>query len=240
MKPDLKLAMLAAQMCDLSYHAATISDALTDTQVLIQDSPEFTFVAFRGSSSLKDWITDCEIFRAPYAEGEVHRGFLRAITSVRVKVALALLGRNKPVVVTGHSLGGALAMLFADWMTREGRHIDAVYTFGQPRVGNGKFAAAYDGRLREATFRFINAQDAVPRLPGWLAGYRHAGTRMFFTFDGELLVSPSLARMAISDVFGIVNDWFTRRELSTLTNHGLGRYLDQLASFAPEYNSIKQ
>lgn len=49
-----------------------------------------------------------------------------------------------PIMVTGHSLGGALAMLAAYELTLAGYPVELVVTFGTPRVGNSVFAASYD------------------------------------------------------------------------------------------------
>ena len=60
---------------------------------------------------------------------------------------------------TGHSLGGALAILAATLIspTRHG----AVYTFGAPRVANYKFFFG----LKMPIFRVVNSADIVPRVP---------------------------------------------------------------------------
>lgn len=46
-------------------------------------------------------------------------------------------------MVTGHSLGGALAILAAADIKSVGHKVDEVYTFGQPRVGNVAFSKWY-------------------------------------------------------------------------------------------------
>ena len=43
--------------------------------------------------------------------------------------------------------------------------VTAVYTYGQPRVGDPQFSAAYDAALKNATFRYVNDLDIVPHLP---------------------------------------------------------------------------
>jgi predicted lipase len=47
------------------------------------------------------------------------------------------------IIVTGHSLGGSLAILAAADLHKSHGKIDQVYTFGQPRVGNAQFASYY-------------------------------------------------------------------------------------------------
>ncbi|KAA8498137.1 Lipase [Porphyridium purpureum] len=83
------------------------------------------------------------------------------------------------ILVTGHSLGGALATLFAlDLKVSCG--IDSeVYTFGQPRVGNKAFARFYNSEVPQ-TFRIINDWDVVPHLPLRKAGFHHCGQEIWY------------------------------------------------------------
>jgi triacylglycerol lipase len=232
---DLDLARLCAQTCAASYETWSISDPCSDTQVLIRELPRHVIVSFRGTSSIKDWLSDACFWMVEYHQGRVHAGFLRAIKPVRNRLLTRLQDCDKPVLITGHSLGGALAMLFADWLDRYcvlNTPFQGVYTFGQPRVGDGRFAESYNGRIGDRTWRFINAEDVVPRVPGWLQGYRHAGQRMFITSAGRLEWSPSLWLMAFSDVTGMLESWTLRRELTLLTHHGIGRYLTALANLS--------
>jgi hypothetical protein len=75
-------------------------------------------------------------------------------------------GEMPRVFVTGHSLGGALAVLAASVLLSEGRQqIAAVYTYGQPRVGDPEFSAAFDAKLGALTFRYVNDLDIVPHVP---------------------------------------------------------------------------
>jgi len=95
-------------------------------------------------------------------------------------------GEPIKVIVTGHSLGGALALLGASYMQSilpRSRGISfPVYgvTFGAPRVGNRGFV---DGITRvipaNRLFRVVHGNDPVPVLPIPLPfGYRHAGTKI--------------------------------------------------------------
>ncbi len=139
-------------------------------------------LAIRGTASVENAVTDLKFFQEPYEESEIspntwmrrwmrvfgssevvmcHRGFLRAFRSVKEKVlgVLAKLTdddyRTKGpwrLFITGHSLGGGLATLFAHELALKqpslmasGRRIKlTVYTYGCPRVGNQKFADNYN------------------------------------------------------------------------------------------------
>ncbi|WVZ90351.1 hypothetical protein U9M48_036660 [Paspalum notatum var. saurae] len=89
------------------------------------------------------------------------------------------------VVVTGHSLGGALAAIFPALLAFHGeddvlRRLLAVHTYGQPRVGDAAFAAFCRGR---DPLRVVYRYDLIPRVP-WdlppLARFRHGGACVYF------------------------------------------------------------
>lgn len=179
---DKSIAIEAAELIHALYRngvAPTINERSTDTQVLVIQRGAYTFVVFPGTDSIADWRTDLEAGKRDWIMGgKAHVGFCRAIESVLDEVILNLAGVSN-IIVCGHSLGGALAMLCASSLWYEGIVVDAVYTFGQPRVGNGGFARGYNANLHDETFRIVNEHDPVPYLPPWLMGYRHAGTEVF-------------------------------------------------------------
>ena len=69
--------------------------------------------------------------------------------------------QDKPLFLTGHSMGGALAMLAGCRLAKAGRSPIAVYTYGAPRVGDPNFCAGY----ALPTYRVVNRLDLVPELP---------------------------------------------------------------------------
>lgn len=184
---------------------AFISKPETDTQVLVIEFTDYIAVFFRGTSDLRDALTDCKILRVKFLKGEIHSGGYRALESVTVELRDAILAmpRNKPLVIGGHSLGGLLAGPFAyEWEMELRSHsnpqqpIFAVYTFGKPRVFDQAAQYAYNAALYSRTFRIVNAGDPVPLMPGLLSGYLHEGQEIFIrpSSDGwhsDLKVSPS-------------------------------------------------
>lgn len=148
------------------------------TQGFIAAHDGYLALSFRGTESgcLTDWRTDILVRPTKAgAGGQVHRGFEGALNPVWESHILPVLQAHpkKPVWITGHSLGGALAVLAASRMDPE-RQI-SVYTFGQPRVGDGEFAAACQARFGKRYFRFVHGRDIVPRVPPFTPGYRHFG-----------------------------------------------------------------
>jgi len=98
--------------------------------------------------------------------------------------------RGRPLrtyVVTGHSLGSALATLFV-MENDEKKKFDVTTccTFASPRVGNKKFCHRFD-RLPITSWRIVNSRDVVPKVPLWIPlffGYRHVETAYKFSCRG--------------------------------------------------------
>lgn len=94
-------------------------------------------------------------------------------------------GPLEALYITGHSLGGGMAALMAVMMRHERKYrevfadrLKAVYTFGQPMIGNPDFVAACqrDAFLREKVIRYVYGEDMVPHLPPATSGpFQHFG-----------------------------------------------------------------
>lgn len=137
-----------------------------DTQAFLAKriSDRIAVLAFRGTeaNSWKDVKTD---LRARFYKGEhgvkVHTGFRDAYRQVseQVRDAVDNLPDGSTLYITGHSLGGALAVLATRELERDS--LAACYTFGSPRVGDEEFGEA----IRAPIYRVVNAADGVPRVP---------------------------------------------------------------------------
>ena len=161
------------------------------TQCYVANNDKFAIVAFRGSEIWKkkdkadvnkvvsDLKTDIDIWLTNWQQGgKVHRGFKEALEEVwpdLLPYVRKLHDKGCKIWITGHSLGGALATLFA---SRYG-NAQGVYTFGSPRVGNEVFKESFDVKV----YRFVNNHDIVPRVP-LPVKYVHIGELKFIDSDG--------------------------------------------------------
>lgn len=162
-----------------------------DTQCFVASCQDATVVAFRGTENLGDWLGNLNLLSTSRSYGKVHRGFLGAFQVVDAKLR-SVLSRfpGKPLLLTGHSLGGALATVAAaEWKGQI--PISWIYTFGQPAVGKGGFAAFFQQQLGGHMFRFVNDDDIVPRVP---PTYDHVGA--LYHFDSSHALTPNREALA--------------------------------------------
>lgn len=144
------------------------------------------FIAFRGTQpgKLLDLLADIRFRLVEWPQGgRVHKGFLVAYDSLKGEIA-KWLGevRTTALVVTGHSLGAAMATLLAS--TRPDADL---VTFGSPRVGDADFAATFASRLVR---RYVDCTDKVTTQPPELIGYRHLTGEIYLDRFGAAHAPP--------------------------------------------------
>ena len=232
---DLGLAQRCAGACALAYRESTIDSELAHARtvpVLTSSGEQTTLIAFKGTGSLRDWLTNLKVDFVDLGICKVHAGFWRAAQSLIGQVlTLAQTSNPAPVIVTGHSLGAALAIETARLLVRLGRPVEAVYTFGGPRVGNAGFAALYNEVLKDKTFRVVHEEDIVPRLPFWHWGYRHVGHEAYLPATGSRIVmDPKLPVQLALDAVGLWSDWRNGNLGSAFTDHRIEQYQGHLAT----------
>jgi hypothetical protein len=235
---SLANARAGARWSKLAYDQTTIASIETGAACVMVELDNAFVIAFRGSRSVQDFICDAEFPRIATSYGAVHRGFDRDIQSILPKILseVRFVPVEKPIFIFGHSLGGALAILCARIFSAQGIPVHAVYTFGQPRVGDFGFAETYDALLRDKTFRVVNQCDIVPRVPGLLCGFRNVGQKYFLPSLNKLLpfqpvlVNPKLWLLLLSDAFGLWNDWANKKQMALLDDHFIASYISELES----------
>lgn len=152
----------------------TIGD---NTQYKIVDTPDELVIAFCGSSDKEDWWVNFDFQKKPYRYMKpvflVHRGFANRWKACH-KFFLELSGAtDKPITITGHSHGGALALLCLEDI-RYNYPMKALrcVTFGCPRVvGWWNFRKVRYRWFNTTQYR--NGNDLVTHLPFWLMGFWH-------------------------------------------------------------------
>ncbi|MFC1672750.1 lipase family protein [Pseudomonadota bacterium] len=221
--------------------------------------PGMLILAFRGTEmNARDIHTDLKA-QMVVLEGEekVHKGFLQAFRHVETAIKADLDAHpGIPVYITGHSLGGALAILGTRLLAAESQ--GACYTFGGPRVGTPQL----DDEIKTPIYRVVNAADLVPRVPpSYLIGplimlanlahltfvvkflrkykgYVHFGDMRYLNhaepgvddkFKGLVLhANPSL----IVRAGWVVRRWISTGGKAAVTDHSIGLYRRKLKAYA--------
>jgi triacylglycerol lipase len=225
---DAANALLLAEASEIAYNSEAAARALmldrgltnfiwidlsgvfNDLHAFAASNNEFTVLAFRGTASVHDWMTDLYatptrfswLFQGGPEVGEIHAGFGHALSDGWGKVVDAVrtvapipaamdttsVDAQRTLWITGHSLGGALASLagagFSLLPDKVIRPVSGIYTFGQPRIGLHNFCDNYGRLLPPKTFRLVNNKDLVPRVPfrGW--DYSDVGEMIHFIDSG--------------------------------------------------------
>ena len=120
-------------------------------------------VVFRGTDEVRDWLTNFDIRNVPVQHGEVHSGFWNAYQELRTEI-VDEFDRIKPkhIWITGHSLGGAMALCCAYNLEETTSHlVQGLVTFGQPKLSDGRFAGYIDSKFLGRYFAFSNNNDPV-------------------------------------------------------------------------------
>lgn len=177
-------------------YTATLVDKKSDIEGFVGYLPsdKSIYVAFRGSSDVRNWVTNLDAWKTDYTSYpecncEVHKGFYKAEQAVLsdAKAAVQKLKQTYPsysVKVTGHSLGAAVAHLMAMDLAKAG-YAPSVYNFGQPRVGDKSYASFAGTKV--PTWRVTHNRDIVPHIP-LTSGmdYYHECTEQFEDVAGNL------------------------------------------------------
>lgn len=175
------------------------------------------FIALRGSDEDADWSANADFglgrlgppgrpVLGPKSPVRVHGGFSEAAFQVYDAIDLAVKSilnsttntddlahvDGKPAVyVTGHSKGGGEAQIIATYMAHVHPDLSVqMVNFGGPQVGNDAFKNWADSLDNLSTFRFVNRDDLVPRLPPFFARCGHliqierSGFKAYWRQDG--------------------------------------------------------
>jgi hypothetical protein len=224
-KKDFQVLTLS----DERFHSNTyhfIEDKKTDTQchILIGES---IYITYRGTENAKDAITDLSICRN--SKG-IHSGFYRAYKSVRNKINTILLQalqkKERKTYFSGHSLGGALALIHVDELPSTVR--TQLITYGAPMVFNSDAAQFF----MKPYYRVEYKLDPVPRLPSDKLGYVYARGQVLWI---DLFNNLRLSKPWWADKLSVLKSFHGSSNYATFFK----KIIDQPGFTSDSYISIK-
>jgi hypothetical protein len=221
------------------------NELTVDAEAVVFSNDKIVVVDFRGSegpeentvSGLKDWVATDFNFGFTKLDGygshaAVHTGMWNAASRIyrAVKDEVARQGgKDKKVWITGHSLGGGMAGVFAARYLKDGGKVQGLVTFAAPRIGNGDFNDFIASRAKTVQ-RWVHKNDIIPMLPpdidldlldnldgysGRNGAYSHFGQTNNICKDGKVRLNDAETRVPcddylLGDVFQHYSQYYAR------------------------------
>ena len=158
------------------------------------DRTQNIFVAFRGSENILNWLDNIQIRKiSPYSNNtiKVEKGFYKAYQYLKPDLLNKLKMLKKSyntnnLLITGHSLGAALATLFAYDILNNYSDVFLNYliTFGSPRIGNKNFVESI-GDFNFNHYRVTHYYDMVPHVPQEFLDYLHIPYEIWYNEENS-------------------------------------------------------
>ncbi|OQS01413.1 lipase [Achlya hypogyna] len=176
-------------------HLHIIADVKENFQGIVGYSGTDIVIAFRGSMDVKNWLDNLSFLKTrPWAalpDVYVHQGFYWVYESIAKQLLTAVRKLREsypqaPIVVTGHSLGAAVAAITTvDLATSHNITVRQLVTFGEPRVGTKSFVAHLLSIVPYLA-RVTHWRDIVPHVPFHWLGYVHGPQEIWYAEDSAI------------------------------------------------------
>lgn len=222
--PEFSNIHESAQLADIAYrdgdHEAALDNighglkrqiVLPNVEVnyLLTEKQGVQFLTVRGTANLQNALVDLDISLTQDEKLDIlmHQGFAQAAQLI-YQDALPLLDKSRPIRTTGHSLGGAVAVILAMYLQHDGFNVPQVITFGQPKVTNVTGANRFDDL---ALLRVVTPEDVVPLVPPIsplqikdLDVYWHMGEAMILLEGNQYTLTSGVKAMLRATQFATV------------------------------------
>lgn len=198
-------------------------------QAALIEHDDYFCMAFRGTDEIGDWLDNLNAFQERVLFGGFHRGFWNSLNDVWSPLFELYeelrRAKRRPLFLTGHSLGGAMATVGAAKMIHEDRPFMSVYTFGQPRAMTLETSRIFNVEAGPRFFRFQNNNDIVTRVPARLMGYSHVGSFLYISDEKKICNDPGFWFRFLDAIDGAV-DAVRESGIDAVEDHDMSKYLD--------------
>lgn len=170
-----------------------------DPELIVISTTSYVIIVYRGTDMMEEnirgeWIgTDFNLFKTKksnyFEKGRVHRGFLKSTELIHPyleEYLTSINAKKKPVWVTGHSLGGSMAIISAARLHQLGYTIPRVNVYGTPNsIVNKRFITNSNPSFIAKIYRHEFYLDPFPML--WSPGYASFGHRTWILPDWSMM-----------------------------------------------------
>ena len=236
--PDEKKILAELKLEDPGFISIKGASKKSAQGMLVEHQLYFALV-FRGTDEGADWVDNISIGKKEDSFGEFHGGFLDSVDDIwgplwsryeelrkesTDQVKTKTSQSQRPLFITGHSLGGAMATVAAAKLLEMDKPFISVYTFGQPRAVARDTRVAYDTMAKNRFFRFQNNSDIVTRVPARASGYSHVGQCIYISEERELHRDPGFWFRFLDAIDGAVES-AKKLKLDIIIDHNMENYL---------------
>nr|VFK23485.1 MAG: Lipase (class 3) [Candidatus Kentron sp. LFY] len=197
-------------------------------QAALVEHNDYLCMVFRGTDELLDWLDNLNASSKKELFGQFHRGFWNSVEDVWgtlfKEYQRLLKKRKRPLFITGHSLGGAMATIATAILIHEDLPFTSVYTFGQPRALTRETSRIFNVECKSRFFRFHNNNDIVTRAPARAMGYSHVGTYLYISEEKTIHREPGFWFRFIDHFDGAFSA-LKEQGLDSIKDHDMNRYL---------------
>lgn len=204
--------------------------------VEVNEAKRVQWIVVRGTSSLVNIRSDVDYNKVVDSRLGIplHKGFADAGVQV-YQFAKPLLNKEYETRVTGHSYGGAAAVIVFMLLKEDGFKLGQAMTFGQPKVTNRDGVRKYRAL---PLLRFVNAKDPVPSLPPFElfavldeGPYLHFGSEVVLEEGAKYRYYPEHP----SELSSVFSFWDNLKNLSIqdVPEHLMATYLARVQQNVP-------
>jgi predicted lipase len=184
------------------------SDSLPFAYVLTKGN--VIYIPFRGTGQLVEWLNNVETNQDNYTLAKksyantpsfmrsnhgimIHHGFLgtyNRLSSQIIGIVETLMRTNPDyrICITGHSMGGSVAAIFAAQFHFMGYQNTVCYLLGTPRTGNDAFADYIDNCENLNMYAIMNTEDIFPQaVPAVSPNMSQHDKPYFYSFCGQTI-----------------------------------------------------
>lgn len=227
-RPDEEKILQGLKQEDDRFSSVTGFDNKSSQAALVEHN-DYICMAFRGTDELEDWLDNIKITATKQLFGHFHLGFWEAVQDIWPPMLAcyeeAQKNGSRPLFITGHSLGGAMATIAAAIMMHENKAVASVYTFGQPRTMRPLTSMKFNTKCKNIFFRFHNNNDIVTRIPARIAGYSHVGTYLYISQEETIYEEVGCWFRFLDYVDGAISD-LGEKGMDMLKDHSMKNYLE--------------